>query len=287
MAKWDGAYTWHKRPSAVGAPDRLRVATAQIPVGHDIAENVARMRSLIEAAAKASADIVHFPECALSGYGSANWPEWAGFDWGALHTALEAVRSAARTYRVWVVTGSVHRDEATDKKFNSIYVVDREGNLVGRYDKRCCSTNDLRAFELGHHQLVVDIDGVACGFLICRDWGFNELWRDYEGRVELIFHSACSDGHGRDKNETFTIPALMQAYGRQYLYAISSANSCRQGQDYPSFWIERGGYMGGQAARHEVGFTVNALADDPEQDRFFIAVLEARRAERVLYGLAD
>ncbi|GAJ91401.1 carbon-nitrogen hydrolase family protein [Agrobacterium sp. SHOUNA12C] len=287
MAKWDGAYTWHKRPSAIGAPDRLRVATCQIPVGHDIAVNAAQILSLIEAAAEAGADVAHFPECALSGYGSANWPDWTGFDWFGLQVAVEAVQSAARRHRVWVATGCVHRDDATQKKFNSLYVFNRDGQLAGRYDKRCCSTNDQRAFELGRHQLILDIEGVSCGFLICRDWSYPELWRAYEGQVELVFHSACADGQGRDKNETHTIPPLMQAYGRQYVYAVSSANSCRYSQDYPSLWVERGGYMGGQATRHEAGFTMNALADDPEQDRFFAAVLESRRAERILYQFED
>jgi hypothetical protein len=32
---------------------------------------------------------------------------------------------------------------------------------------------------------------------------------------------------------------------------------------------------------------MNALADDPEQDRFFAAVLESRRAERILYQFED
>ncbi|WP_052210923.1 carbon-nitrogen hydrolase family protein [Rhizobium rhizogenes] len=287
MAKWDGAYTWHKRPSAIGAPDRLRVATCQIPVGHDIAANAAQILSLIEAAAEAGADVAHFPECALSGYGSANWPDWTGFDWTALQAGVEAVQSAARHHRVWVATGCVHRDEATQKKYNSLYVFNRGGQLAGRYDKRCCSTNDQRAFELGRHQLILDIEGVSCGFLICRDWSYPELWRAYEGQAELVFHSACADGQSRDKNETHTIPPLMQGYGRQYLYAVSSSNSCRHSQDYPSLWVERGGYMGGQATRHEAGFTLNALADDPEQDRFFAAVLESRRAERILYQFED
>jgi len=256
-------------------------------VGYDIAANTAQILTLIEAAAEAGADVAHFPECALSGYGSANWPDWTGFDWAGLEAAVEAVQSAARRHRVWVATGCVHRDHATQKKFNSLYVFNRDGQLAGRYDKRCCSTNDQRAFELGRHQLMLDIEGVSCGFLICRDWSYPELWRAYEGQVELVFHSACADGQGRDKNETHTIPPLMQAYGRQYVYAVSSANSCRYSQDYPSLWVERGGYMGGQATRHEAGFTINALADDPEQDRFFAAVLESRRAERILYQFED
>lgn len=287
MPDWNGGYKWQTPPSETGAPDRLRVATCQIPVRHDIAGNTGQILELIEAAAKAGADVAHFPECAVSGYGSASWPEWGGFDWAALAAAVESVQSAARRHGVWVVTGCVHRDDVDGKKFNSIYVFDRAGDLAGRYDKRCCSANDLRAFALGDYQLIGDIEGVACGFLICRDWSYSELWQQYEGKVELVFHSACSDGHGRDKNETHTIPPLMQSYARLHLYAVSSSNSCRPSQDYPSLWVERGGHMGQQATRHEPGFVINALIDDPEQDRFFAAVLDARRDERVLYRFAD
>jgi predicted amidohydrolase len=252
------------------------VATCQIPVEHDIGRNLRHILDLIRRAAAAGADVAHFPECALSGYGPASWPDWEGFAWSAVDEAVEAVRAEARAWRIWVVTGSVHRASAQARPTNSLLVVNRQGEIAGRYDKRRCSVNDLRAFAPGERQLTVDIEQVRCGFLICLDWAFPELWAAYAGQVELIFHSCTSDNSHRDRNPAHTIPALMQGYAWLHQYAISVANSCRPGQDFPSFWVERSGHAGGRASRDEVGSVVNALADNPAQDRFFAMVRDFR-----------
>jgi predicted amidohydrolase len=272
----DRAYTWDTPPSASGAPSRLRVATCQFPVSHDIGRNLAQTVGLIGQAAAAGADVAHFPECALSGYGPAYWPHWRGFGWAALAAAMDAVGAAAREAGVWVVIGTVHRSEPTARPTNALMVLDRQGAVAGRYDKRRCSINDLRAFAPGERQLVLDIEGVRCGFLICLDWAFPELWAAYAAQVELIFHSCTSDNSHRDRNPAHTIPALMQGYAWLHQYAISVANSCRPGQDFPSFWVERSGHAGGRASRDEVGSVVNALADNPAQDRFFAMVRDFR-----------
>lgn len=276
MTKWEGDYTWDTPPSATGAPSRLNVATCQIPVEHDIGRNLRHILSLIQRAAAAGADVAHFPECALSGYGPPSWPDWEGFAWPAVDTAIEAVRDEARASGIWVVTGSVHWARAQARPTNSLLVLDRRGEIAGRYDKRRCSVNDLRAFAPGERQLTVDIEGVRCGFLICLDWAFPELWAEYAGQVELIFHSCVSDNSRRNRNPAHTIPPLMQGYAWLNQYAISVSNSCRPSQDFPSFWVERSGHAGGRTSRDEIGFVVNALADDPEQDRFFEMVRNFR-----------
>lgn len=280
MPKWDGTYTWDRPPSQTGTPDRLKVATCQFPVVPDLGANLAHVLDLIGRAAVAGADVAHFPECAISGYGPANWPDWTGFDWAALDAAVGEVRAAARARGIWVVAGCAHREAEGRKPFNSLYVIDRQGEIVGRYDKQRCSDNDRRAFIAGERPLVAEIDGVRCGFLICLDWSFPELWQDYFGEVELLFHSAVSDSHFRDKNATLVIPSLMQSYAWLHVYAISLSNSCRPGQDFPSLWIERSGHIGGEATRHETGLTINALSDDPEQDRFFNSVIAYRKSLR-------
>jgi predicted amidohydrolase len=231
---------------------------------------------LIREASAAGADVAHFPECALSGYGPASWPSWEGFGWAALEDALKQVRVAARGNAIWVVIGSVHRTSAEARPTNSVCVLDRRGEFAGRYDKRRCSINDLSVFAPGDKQLMIDIDGVRCGFLICLDWAFPALWNEYAGRAELIFHSCVADNAQKDRNAAHTIPALMRGYAWLNQYAISVSNSCRPLQDFPSFWIERSGHAGGRASRDEVGFTVNALSNDPEQDRFFDMVRSFR-----------
>lgn len=276
MSRSDNKYSWDTPPSATAAPSRLSVATCQIPVEHDIGRNLENIVDLIRQAARAAADVAHFPECALSGYGSVNWPDWRGFDWAELAGATEEVGVAARESNLWVVMGSVDQPTGKIRPTNSLFVFNRRGDVVGRYDKRRCSTNDLRAFAPGDRQLILDIDGVHCGFLICLDWAFPELWQEYAGRVELIFHSCVSDNSGRDRNATHTIPPLMQGYAWLNQYAISVSNSCRPSQDFPSFWVERSGHMGGRASRNETGLALNALADDCDQDRFFEMVRNFR-----------
>lgn len=203
-------YDWHTPPSATGAPSRLTVATCKMPVTHGLDQNLAHITGLIRRAALAGADVAHFPECALSGYGPATWPDWDGFDWGALDAGLAAVMEAALTNQIWVVIGMVHRTGASAKPTNSIPVLDRQGIVVGRYDKQRCSMNDLRAFAPGDRSVTVVIEGVRCGVLICLDWAFPELWQGYAGEVELVFHSCVSDNHKRDKITAHAIPALMQ-----------------------------------------------------------------------------
>lgn len=240
-----------------------------MPVSHDIARNLRHMLALVGDAAAAGADVAHFPECAISGYGPAAWPDWSGFDWEALDAATAAVQAEARASGIWVVAGSARRAGPRARPTNALLVFDRQGAIVGQYSKRRCSANDLRAFAPGDRQLTVDVDGVRCGFLICLDWAFPELWSEYAGKVELVFHSCVSDGARRDRNQAHTIPPLMQGYAWLGGFAISVSNSCNASQDFPSFWTERSGHAGPRARRDEAGLVVGTLADDPAQDRFF------------------
>nr|WP_281410099.1 carbon-nitrogen hydrolase family protein [Phyllobacterium myrsinacearum] len=256
----------------------MTVATCQFPVSHDISANLTHMLDLVASASSAGADVVHFPECALSGYGAATWPSWDDFEWATLNSAMDRIAEAARAHAIWIVTGSVHWDPAHVRPTNSLFVFDDKGAIAGRYDKRRCSTNDLRAFAPGTTPLTVDIKGVRCGFLICLDWAFPELWQEHAGKVEMVFHSCYTDNVSRDRIEAHTIQPLIQGYAWLNQYAISSSNSCRPRQNFPSFWIERTGHRGGTATPDATGLILNALTDDPELDAFCERVLEFRRS---------
>jgi predicted amidohydrolase len=274
-------YTWDTPPSSTSAPSRLKVATAQIPVTADFTANLSHMTDLIRAGARQGADVIHFPECALSGYGPMDdWPNWQGFDWQELDGCLEALRTVARENRVWVVSGCVHQGENGELPRNSLFVIDRAGQVAGRYDKRRCSRNDRRAFSPGNSRLVVDIEGVCCGFLICLDWAFPELWQELAGRADLVFHSCVSDNIQRDRIEAHIIQPLLRSYAWLNGYAVSSSNSCRPSQNFSSFWIERSGHMGAQARKDEISFAINDLIADEEQDQFFEMVRDFRASAR-------
>ncbi|WP_408629849.1 nitrilase-related carbon-nitrogen hydrolase [Amycolatopsis aidingensis] len=72
----------------------------------------------------------------------------------------------------------------------------KPGDLVERYDKRFCAgdpdgrTGDLAHYSPGDHPSTWEINGLRCGALICYDYRYPELYREYaKAGVRLMFHS--------------------------------------------------------------------------------------------------
>ena len=174
----------------------LKVATRQFPVGADIEVNLAYVKRQMVQAARRGARVAHFPEGALSGYAGVDFESFTGFRWDQLRDALDEVARHAARLGVWAVVGSAHRLSGTHKPHNSAYVIDDAGDVVDRYDKRFCSgdadekTGDLAHYSPGDHCSVWAIGGVRCGALVCYDYRFPELYRQYKKLgAELVFHS--------------------------------------------------------------------------------------------------
>ncbi|MFB0524557.1 MAG: nitrilase-related carbon-nitrogen hydrolase, partial [Phycisphaerae bacterium] len=87
----------------------LRVATCQFAVGRDIRRNAQQICKFMRKANEAGADIVHFSECALSGYVGTDFPNFDGYDWELLKEETEKIMALAAELRLWVVLGSTHR----------------------------------------------------------------------------------------------------------------------------------------------------------------------------------
>lgn len=141
------------------------------------------------------ADVAHFPEASLSGYTGVDFASFDGFDWDALRTATRGIMSLARDLRLWVVLGSAHELTA-GKPHNCSYIIDAGGQLVDRYDKMFCAgdsgetSGDLLHYAAGSHFSVFTVNGVRCGVLICHDYRYPELYREYKKRgVQVGFHA--------------------------------------------------------------------------------------------------
>src|SRR2546430_10468768 len=74
---------------------RLRVATCQFSVEPKIAHNRKYVLAQIDQAADGGADVVHFSECALSGYAGIDFPDIAALDFDELRAATQDVMAAA------------------------------------------------------------------------------------------------------------------------------------------------------------------------------------------------
>ena len=147
----------------------LRCALAQInaTVG-DLDGNAARIIVQIEAAEALGADIVAFPELALTGYPPEDLVLRRGFVEDNLRT-LERVRDATQGKHVAAIVGFV--DYAHDT-FNAAAVL-RDGRLHGVYRKQYLPNygvfDEARYFRPGAGVQLFEIAGAKVGVTICED----------------------------------------------------------------------------------------------------------------------
>jgi predicted amidohydrolase len=286
----------------------LCVATCQFPVSADLRRNTGYVLRQMRAARRRGAHVAHFCEAALSGYAGADFASHRGFDWELLETSARRVLALARELRLWVVLGSAHRLCGRHKPHDSAYVIDDRGRLVDRYDKMFCAgdrsgrTGDLAHYSPGDHFSVFDLRGVRCGVLICHDYRYPELYREYKRRgVQLVFHGFhagnvaagrmraleryVGDGnHRHNAGRTLpaiTMPATMQAAAANSFVWISCSNTSARESCWPAFFVRPDGVVTGRLRRNVAGILVSQL--DTRQPLYDSTAAWRERAMRGVY----
>lgn len=273
----------------------VRVATCQFPVGGNVMDNARYIVRQARLAKARGADVAHFPEGALSGYAGSDFASFEGFDWAVLRECIEDVRQAARRVGIWMVVGSAHRLSDGHKPHNSLYVIDAAGEVVDRYDKRFCSgdaegrSGELAHYSPGDHSSIWEINGVRCGALICYEYRYPELHRDYKRQgVQLVFHSfhaahATPDQvraigarigpdlarHNPAPTFTYpgiTMPAAMTAAAASTHLWISCPNSSARESLWPSLFVRADGVALGRLQRNRPGILLSTV--DTEEDLY-------------------
>ena len=251
---------------SAGSAATIKVATCQFPVSNDISKNLKFILQQMKSAKKCGADIAHFPETALSGYAGTEFNSFETFDWDLLTKSTREIMAVASQLRLWVILGSSHRLTGTNKPHNSVYIINDQGKLVDRYDKRFCTTGDLKHYSPGNHFSVFEIDGIRCGVLICHDFRYDELYRAYcKQDVRLMFHSYHNAGLTaaklRKSNNIWAkiVPPTMQAYAANNHMWISSNNSSRRCSCWPSFFVRPDGLISGKLQNNRAGILISTI----------------------------
>ncbi|MET7971449.1 carbon-nitrogen hydrolase family protein [Micromonospora sp. NPDC005305] len=159
----------------------VRIATTQPTATADARENGRKARALMRQAAKAHANLIHFPEGFLSGYAKEQIADWDDVDWAAVSDEAGKVAELAAELGMWVVLGSAHPLTPPHRPHNSLYVISDRGRVVTRYDKRFCSNTEItRFYSPGVEPVVFDVDGYRFGCAICIEINFPQLFAEYE-----------------------------------------------------------------------------------------------------------
>jgi predicted amidohydrolase len=218
---------------APGSP--LKVATCQFPVSGDVDENARYIKELTREAAANQADIVHFPEAALSGYARVDVPDFSRYDWDTLRARTKEIMDLAKEHRIWIVMGSAHYLSSEEKPTNCLYIISDKGEIVDRYDKSMCTEGDLKAYSPGDHLVTIDLKGIRCGFLICYDSCFPEMYNVYRHQgVELMFHSFYNARHQGKTILDEIIPAEIRVRASDNLMWVVASNSSADHSAWPT-----------------------------------------------------
>ena len=150
------------------------------------------MLTMAESALKTGAELVFFPECFQYAGDSCDSPrvlaETYAEGWQKSCSAL------AKKYHAYVVPWDYHIAE-DGKVYNTSYVLDRDGNFVGRYCK-CNLTykEHMSGISCGREIPVFDLDIGKVGIMICFDNYFPEVAAALGNKgAELILYPLYGD----------------------------------------------------------------------------------------------
>ena len=164
----------------------IKIALAQqdFPVG-DMAGNLDRVRVAISQARDSGADLVLFPEMAISGYP----PEDLLLRPGFMHRCHDVIDELVDSvHGIDVVVG--HPWMVGADRFNAVSWI-RDGVVLGRYFKQILPNykvfDEKRYFTAGSEPLVVEIKGSRLGVLICEDaWQSGPARQARDAGAELL-----------------------------------------------------------------------------------------------------
>jgi NAD+ synthetase len=214
----------------------VRIALAQInaTVG-DLAGNAALCRAEIGRAAAAGADLVVFPELAITGYPPRDLLDRDVFC-AASRATIEALAAATRG-TIAALVGYVERaPQGARRPALNCAAFLQGGRWRSSITKRLLPTYDVfdedRYFVAGEEAGIIEVAGHTIGVTICEDLWTEEGWRERHYRfdpaaecvaagAELIVNLSASPFHdGKSQRRV----ELLQAHARRHGVPLAMAN---------------------------------------------------------------
>lgn len=234
----------------------LRIAASQFPVSGSVARNARYIETQMKEASKAKVQVIHFPEGALSGYGHKHFESIESYEWDVLANHTQRICELASSLNLWTVFGSMRQIERELPR-NCLHVVSNRGVIAGTYDKQRLTRGEKERYSPGSGPLVIEINGVKCGFLICYDNCFPELYDTYRNmEVGLLFQSFYNAGNSHANNIKDLAPATHIVRAADNQMWISSSNSSERYSPILACIVRPDGSMV-RAKRHVTGITID------------------------------
>lgn len=158
-------------PAAYASPEvELRVAAAQMACSSEVSENLEAMAALIREAAAGGADVVAFPERALTG---GREEDALRADPATLARALDRLRACARDAKITTVFGTPWVEG--DRRYNSAFALGPDGSVLTRYDQLAVERPGPFAAGSSARSMWFRVKGVPAVVTVGRDGLWSEI----------------------------------------------------------------------------------------------------------------
>ncbi|MCK4752834.1 MAG: carbon-nitrogen hydrolase family protein [Planctomycetes bacterium] len=254
--------------SSAFAKPQLKIATCQFPVSGDIKANAAYIKDFIVKADANSADIIHFPEAALSGYIPVDFPTFENYNWTLLRAETKKILDLAKKHNIHVILGSAHYISENEKPLNCLYIISNQGKIIDRYDKSFLSKRDVQYYTPGSHITTLELKGFKIAFLICKDSCFPEIYNILRHKgVKIIFQSFYNARHEQKTILDEIIPAQIRVRASDNLMWIVANNSTGQYSSWPTCIARPDGSLE-SLTRGQTGIMYRQFPDKKRTDDF-------------------
>lgn len=190
-----------------------------------------------------------------------------------LEDSFETLKTLAAECKIHVIVGRHYYEQGRKKPFNSLFLIDDKGKVLTRYNKRYLTGRpgemDHAHYSLGKALLIFNLKGVKCGLLICHEWRYAELYREYKKMgVELIFQSWYDGNYSpaKFKREGKTLGEVVvgtiRSMAANNALWISASNTATRESNFASFVIRPDGFVVSQHKRNVAGMILTKIEPD-------------------------
>ncbi|MEM7360072.1 MAG: carbon-nitrogen hydrolase family protein [Pseudomonadota bacterium] len=187
--------------NAAREPGSLKIAMLHLELRYaDLEHNAALVKAGIELAAEHGADWVITPELTFTGYrfDLAIGTEWIGT---GPDQFVQSVQASADEHNLVVflshIEGVSNGSDGPSKRFNTLFVIDQQGDIIGRHQK----INTIPISEgwstAGDNATLIEVNGLNVGLLICADaWPPDHAnWLKEQGASMIVSSASWAPGH--------------------------------------------------------------------------------------------